>query len=1555
MYPIQSAAKALFDAEQRQVIRITGVDKNGTPINITEANIMQDGFSIDRYSCNGKKLEIGTAIASELSLKLDNRLGQFDNIYFEGAELFVEIGVVNWGADPVDWTTNANQTVTTNNGEKIQFDISNAIYWIPCGYYTPDEQPRRLSTISLKALDRMTKFDIVQHALLPWTDNNGNVMTDNELNPFYFCTELSFPTTIQGLVEQACFVCGVPLETDLSTLPGHNIAIASMPVLQGVITFRNLIQWCAGIMATNAWIDWDGKLRFSWYNNNTGYTSTIENRFDSDLYENDIQITGVVFTDIDEDKTLYIAGTDTYALDLSGNALISAESAQVILNGVYEIVHNYAYRPFTASVVTAPYLWPMDRITFTDKGGSGHVTTLTNVNFTINNNTTIASVGETIQTNSYASPNSFTSEQASILQKMRRVGSEDLHNAVDNATAQITGANGGYIRYIYDDNGILTETVIMDTDDIATATKVWRWNSGGLGYSENGYAGPYTLAMTQDGAIVADFITAGTMSADLIRAGILTDTEGNNYWDLDNGIFRLAGNSTLGGTSVNQILSDVAATISSVDIEFAQNQSTTVAPTSGWSTDAPSWAAGYYIWQRTKTVSPSGVTYSEPTCISGRDGSASTPGLNQATIYLYQRAATQPSKPSVATTYTFVGGTLSPVPEGWYRYIPNGNEPCWVTLASAISTESTDNIPASEWVTPTKLVQDGANGSSVDTVVDYFAVGNTTTPPNDTEFWTAGIAAPWMDNYGNIIMTSSANEIDFMPPAVPVPTETDPYIWQYQLTTYTDGSTSKSSKYISSVLGETGVGVSDITEQYYLSTSDVAQVSGEWSTEQPVWVVGTFIWMRTIVTWTDGEVTITTPILAKAINGANTYANDAIDVANSAVEHTNNLDASLDQYGVFNRLTNNGEVQGIFLEDNKLYLNGTYMRTGILDASAVDVVNLNAANITTGTLDAARIGANTISISQLTNNAQTALVGGSTSKTQYYLSTSSSSATGGSWGDTVPTWSSGKYVWTRVATTVTKADGTTTSTTYSTAVYDANLTSALSTASTALSDAATAQSTANSAVGSASVKTQYYLSTSSSTATGGSWSDTVPTWSSGKYVWTRVATTVTPISGSAATTYKPSANGQYDSNLTNALSTAYSALSNANTAQSTADSAAYREQIIYISKVSSTASIAANTTWVSDASGNQDTWTTKRPVYSSDYPVLFVATQHQTMAQLSGNTCSCTAPMIDQTTTVIDGGHITTGSINAGFIRGGTLLLGGNADEYGIFTIKDNANNIIGKWNKDGIFVNSGEIKLGKSSDDYYININQSPYPLVAKSAESIGYNAIYFEVGPGFVNISDASWMSGHPSVHIKKSGIINLNGNNNCNTEISPYGINIYKSGTDTFYYFGTPYSANPSVCLIGDTTSNISTYIRGNLTVSGTKSREVNTSDYSGRLLYCYETPTPLFGDVGEGVISDDGLCYVTLDAVFAQTVTTSQYQVFLQKYGDGDCWVKARNSAYFIIQGTPGLAFGWEIKAKQRNFDQLRLEKSESKIAPPMQTYGQDAAEYIKNLEDGRIPA
>ena len=77
MYPISNAVKALFEAEETQVLRITGTDANGVAISITDANVMMDGFNIDRFSCNGNKLEIGTACAAELTLKLDNRQGQY--------------------------------------------------------------------------------------------------------------------------------------------------------------------------------------------------------------------------------------------------------------------------------------------------------------------------------------------------------------------------------------------------------------------------------------------------------------------------------------------------------------------------------------------------------------------------------------------------------------------------------------------------------------------------------------------------------------------------------------------------------------------------------------------------------------------------------------------------------------------------------------------------------------------------------------------------------------------------------------------------------------------------------------------------------------------------------------------------------------------------------------------------------------------------------------------------------------------------------------------------------------------------------------------------------------------------------------------------------------------------------------------------------------------------------------------------------------------------------------------------------------------------------------
>lgn len=97
--------------------------------------------------------------------------------------------------------------------------------------------------------------------------------------------------------------------------------------------------------------------------------------------------------------------------------------------------------------------------------------------------------------------------------------------AVSNATANISGFSG-YVTKVTDANGNWSELVISDNADYTQARNVWRWSQGGLGFSSNGYAGPYTTAITADGHINGAMITAGTINANTVNVGnkVLTET-----------------------------------------------------------------------------------------------------------------------------------------------------------------------------------------------------------------------------------------------------------------------------------------------------------------------------------------------------------------------------------------------------------------------------------------------------------------------------------------------------------------------------------------------------------------------------------------------------------------------------------------------------------------------------------------------------------------------------------------------------------------------------------------------------------------------------------------------------------------------------------------------------------------------------------------------------------------------------------------------------------------------------------------------------------------------
>lgn len=119
-----------------------------------------------------------------------------------------------------------------------------------------------------------------------------------------------------------------------------------------------------------------------------------------------------------------------------------------------------------------------------------------------------------------------------------------------------------------------------------------------------------------------------------------------------------------------------------------------------------------------------------------------------------------------------------------------------------------------------------------------------------------------------------------------------------------------------------------------------------------------------------------------------------------------------------------------------------------------------------------------------------------------------------------------------------------------------------------------------------------------------------------------------------------------------------------------------------------------------------------------------------------------------------------------------------------------------------------------------------------------------------------------------------------------------------------------------------------LQGDLEVRGTKSRVARTENFSDRLLYCYETPTPMFGDLGCGKTNDRGIAIVDIDPAFSETINSGiEYQVFLQKEGDGDIWVAEKEESYFTVRGTPNLKFSWEVKCIQKSFEHLRLDEKE----------------------------
>lgn len=472
MYNISAEELELFRRCYRQTARIKVFGVTGLT-DITDADILMNGLTIDRYCFSSGTLEIGTAIASELSLTLDNHTGKFNDYDFDGATLSVSIGIKKWDAKA--W-------------EKA------VIHYVPVGIFTVDEKSKNTSTIVLNALDNMVRFDKS------------------------YDTDLSYPATLADILQDACTKCGVSQYT--TDFPNASYEVAERPSSEN-LTYRQIVQWVAELAAANAWIDWNGSLRLNWFEA-TDLTISGADRYSSDEAEYAVTITGVRVSISDDDTAL--AGENGCVLNIEGNDLAQSGAAGIAEN-IYEKVGGFAYLPYSCTTRPAPFLFPLDRITYIDNEHKTHSTIVSAMTYVLNGVTTVSGEGIGETQASYAPTGGTTKQEKIIIEKVKKDLEKDnteKYSTLLHLNQIISGAFGLYQTEI-EDNGVKT-FYFHDKPTLAGSTIIYVFNAGGFAWTDDWNNGQpiWKYGFTQDGNAVYHILSAYKIQTKYLDAGSVT-------------------------------------------------------------------------------------------------------------------------------------------------------------------------------------------------------------------------------------------------------------------------------------------------------------------------------------------------------------------------------------------------------------------------------------------------------------------------------------------------------------------------------------------------------------------------------------------------------------------------------------------------------------------------------------------------------------------------------------------------------------------------------------------------------------------------------------------------------------------------------------------------------------------------------------------------------------------------------------------------------------------------------------------------------------------------
>lgn len=856
------------------LVRATLTLADGSERELTGDDFMMGGASFTQAVSSSASFDIGAAVIGSCELTLNNIDGRFDSYDFSGARVKPFVG-----KELSDGTTE----------------------WVRKPAYLVDQPSSYGNSIVLSGLDSMSAFERA-----------------------YSDVATQYPASLATIVNDICRVCEVTLAS--TEFPNRSYQVSGRPS-DDSLTCLAMLSYVAQVAGCWCAVDNSDRLVIGWYNtsvwereawldggsydgdetpyadgdaadggdfeNYGGGVSADGGDFEARPYvtlsacssltvcTDDVVVTGVQVTAADkasedgltsdEQGETVLSGKEGYVLAISSNPLVEFGRANEVASYLAGRIAGMRFRPFTASSIGDPSVEAGDPVMVIDRYQRTYKSYVTSYTYKAGS---YASVGCSAETPSRNSSERFSAATKAIVDIRNSIRHERTarQQAIDGLNQQLAQSGGLYSTAEAQPDGSVIY-YLHDKPTIAESKVVWKMTADAIGISTDG-GKTYAHGLTATGDAILNRVYAIGIDAEYVNTGRISDKLGKNYIDLDTGEVRLSADATVEGSHI----ATQEEAISSVDVEYAQGTSGTVAPTSGWVTTAPAWVDGMYIWQRTKTTTQDGKsTYSPPVMISGRDGKDGEPGPAGTDTFFHVAYAVSPDgKQGFSTTVsegkTYIGTYVDSTRQ-------DSEEPGDYTWALF---KGKDGIP-------------GTNGKDGTTYYLHIAYA---TSADGTQGFSTSVSAG---------KTHMGQCVDVSPSA---PNTPGSYRWSL----------------IQGATGADGIGVSAIAEQWYLSSSSTTQSGGSWSTEQPYWSKGRYIWTRSQITWTDGQVTYTAPVLAKAVNGAN--------------EAVQNLDTKLDQQEVFNRLTNNGASKGIYMTGGMLFVNADFIQTGTINANNVGITNL---------------------------------------------------------------------------------------------------------------------------------------------------------------------------------------------------------------------------------------------------------------------------------------------------------------------------------------------------------------------------------------------------------------------------------------------------------------------------------------------------------------------------------------------------------------------------------------------------------------------------------------